>query len=291
MDVEEKLYLRDPFSGTMLFYRFCRWLFKWKWVLFGIGCVATLLMVIRFSVKNNEGNYTALITSSMLPDGVIQLQDVEAMLSVQLKGEEQRENFRPRILSSKVTFNKEFDGKTPAALEVELKTAKRGNVDTIAMQLGNIVFHTKQFRAALSARKNSLALKLRTLDTLIALTRSRLDVLGSATLKLNVIDVGGLEFISLNRELNSLAISRVITQAELDNLSRFDQIYFACQKGGKSLDLTKCMLQIVAVWLLLLFVAGMVWGVRYFYDVSERIALLSVGDNHRGEVWRGGEKK
>lgn len=273
--MESKEYYQDPFRGTVLFYSFCQWLFRWKWLLVGIGVALTILVIVLFGIKEKQSTYAVIVTPSMIPGELVGLQDVELMLSNQLKNDTVKLNFYPRIYSSKIKANKSLDGKGVASLEVGLRTARGANSDAIGRQLACMVFQTEEFQTLLKDKRSALANKQRALDTLLVWTKMRIDVAqrglvsGSPSTGWN-----GAEYVSLSRELNRLYMDRVEVRAELETLSQYEGgVCFSAHELGDTGALKKTVFKVAALWVVLLFVAGVVWSVGYFYRASEREVL------------------
>lgn len=273
--MESKEYYQDPFRGTVLFYSFCQWLFRWKWLLVGIGVALTILVIVLFGIKEKQSTYAVIVTPSMIPGELVGLQDVELMLSNQLKNDTVRLNFYPRIYSSKIKANKSLDGKGVASLEVGLRTARGANSDAIGRQLACMVFQTEEFQTLLKDKRSALANKQRALDTLLVWTKMRIDVAqrglvsGSPSTGWN-----DAEYVSLSRELNRLYMDRVEVRAELETLSQYGGgVCFSAHELGDTGALKKTVFKVAALWVVLLFVAGVVWSVGYFYRASEQAVL------------------
>lgn len=273
--MESKAYYQDPFRGTVLFYSFCQWLFRWKWLLVGIGVALTILVIVLFGIKEKQSTYAVIVTPSMIPGALVGLQEVELMLSNQLKNDTVKLNFYPRIYSSKIKANKSLDGKGVASLEVGLRAARGANSDAIGRQLACMVFQTEEFQTLLKDKRSALANKQRALDTLLVWTKMSIDVAqrglvsGSPSTGWN-----DAEYVSLSRELNRLYMYRVEVHAELETLSKYEGgVCFSAHELGDMGALKKTVFKIAAVWVVLLFVAGLVWGVGYFYRASEQAVL------------------
>lgn len=272
--MESKEYYQDPFRGTVLFYSFCQWLFRWKWLLVGIGVALTILVIVLFGIKERQSTYAVIVTPSMIPGELVGLQDVELMLSNQLKNDTVKLNFYPRIYSSKIKANKSLDGKGIASLEVELRTAKGANADVLGRQLACMLFQAGELQSLLKVRLSALAEKQEALDTLLVWTKMRIDVAQRGLVSMSPASVWNNEYVSLSRELNRLYMERVEISAERENLLQYeDRMRFSAFALRDTRGLKKTVFKIAAVWVVLLFVAGLVWGVGYFYRASEQAVL------------------
>lgn len=272
--MESKEYYQDPFRGTVLFYNFCQWLFRWKWLLVGIGVALTVLVIVLFDVKEKHSTYAVIVTPSMIPGELLGLQDVELMLSNQLKNDTVKLNFHPRIYSSKIKANKSLDEKSIASLEMELRTAKGANADTLGRQLAGLVFQTGEFQTLLKGRRSVLAEKRTTLDTLLALTKVRIDIAQRGLVSGSSTAAGNAEYASLSKELNQLYLYRDSVHVELESLLQCEKrLSFPAFELRDTGALTKTLLKIALLWIVLLFVAVVVWSVGYFYRASEREVL------------------
>ncbi len=272
--MESKEYYQDPFRGTVLFYSFCQWLFRWKWLLVGIGVALTILVIVLFGIKERQSTYAVIVTPSMIPGELVGLQDVELMLSNQLKNDTVKLNFYPRIYSSKIKANKSLDGKGIASLEVELRTAKGANADVLGRQLACMLFQAGELQSLLKVRLSALAEKQEALDTLLVWTKMRIDVAQRGLVSMSPASVWNNESVSLSRELNRLYMEKVEISAERENLLQYeDGMRFSAFALRDTRGLKKTVFKIAAVWVVLLFVAGLVWGVGYFYRASEQAVL------------------
>lgn len=272
--IESRECYQDPFKGTVMFYSFCQWLFRWKWLVVGVGVALTALVIVLFGVKEKQSTYAVLVTPNMIPDELVGLEEVELVLSNQLKNDAVKLNFHPRIYSSKIKANKSLDGKGVASLEVELRTAIGANADALGRQLACLVFQTGEFQTLLKDKRSALANKQAALDTLLVWTKMRIDVAQRGIVSGSPSTVGNAEYVSLSRELNRLYMERVEVRAELLTLSQYESgVCFSAHELGDTGALKKTVFKIAAVWVVLLFVAGVVWSVGYFYRASEREVL------------------
>lgn len=272
--IESREYYQDLFKGTVLFYSFCQWLFRWRWLLVGIGVALTAIAIVLFGVKEKQSTYAVLVTPSMIPGELVGLEEVELTLSNQLKNDTVKLNFHPRIYSSKIKANKSLDGKDLASLEVELRTARGANADALGRQLACLVFQTGEFQTLLKGKRSALANKQAALDTLLVWTKMRIDFAQRVLVSGFSFTVGNAEYVSLSRELNRLYKERVEVRAELLTLSQYESgVCFSAYELGDTGALKKTVFEIAALWVVLLFVAGFVWSVGYFYRASEREVL------------------
>lgn len=272
--IESREYYQDLFKGTVLFYSFCQWLFRWRWLLVGIGVALTAIAIVLFGVKEKQSTYAVLVTPSMILGELVGLEEVELTLSNQLKNDTVKLNFHPRIYSSKIKANKSLDGKDLASLEVELRTARGANADALGRQLACLVFQTGEFQTLLKNKRSALANKQAALDTLLVWTKMRIDFAQRVLVSGSSFTVGNAEYVSLSRELNRLYKERVEVRAELLTLSQYESgVCFSAYELGDTGALKKTVFEIAALWVVLLFVAGFVWSVGYFYRASEREVL------------------
>ena len=240
----------------------------------GVGVALTALVIVLFGVKEKQSTYAVLVTPNMIPDELVGLEEVELVLSNQLKNDAVKLNFHPRIYSSKIKANKSLDGKGVASLEVELRTAIGANADALGRQLACLVFQTGEFQTLLKNKRSALANKQVALDTLLVWTKMRIDVAQRGIASGSPSTVGNAEYVSLSRELNRLYMERVEVRAELLTLSQYESgVCFSAHELGDTGALKKTVFKIAAVWVVLLFVAGVVWSVGYFYRASEREVL------------------
>lgn len=272
--IESRESYQDPFKGTVMFYSFCQWFFRWKWLVVWVGVALTALVMVQFGVKERKSTYSVLVTPSMIPGGLVGLEEVKFVLSNQLKNDTIKLNFHPRIYSSKIKANKSIDGKGVASLEVELITATGANANALGRQLACLVFQTREFQTLLNGTCSALASKQMALDTLLRWTKRRIDVAQRALVTDYTSTVGNAEYVSLGRELNRLYIERIEVGTRLLALSQYERgIHFSAYELSDIKELKNTVFKIAALWVVLLFVAGVVWSIGYFYRASEREVL------------------
>ncbi len=267
--MESKTYVEEQFRGSFMFYSFCQWLKRWKWLACGIGGGITLLLLALFFLRAKETRYVARITPRMIPVDVVGLKDVEEVLTGQLAREEVRKNFVPPIRSWKISFGKTAKENSETLMELHLSVSGRGDADSIGRRLHELVFQGTYLGYAVTRARKEKEAEMAYLDALISKINERLSLpanerltdLGSAVYRANETSLLWVEYNALvkRRESVKMEVARLQEEFQLG----FDVFRVGADGASKKLALT-----LVGAWMIQLFVMFFLWLLQYSYSVS-----------------------
>lgn len=287
-----RAYVEESFSSTTLFYAFSRWLFRWKWYLLGVIVVLSLVLLAIHFAQSTRRSYSFRLTENMLPMEIVNLHDVNAILSVELQNPAVKDSFSPRLVSSSVKIVKGAGGGTSDMLDVTLTMAKKGNTDSISKCLRAWVFEKTYLKGRRVLKQQAKKAQISALDTLINQTKTWADyvytgLVANATRPTRIQTKAYGEIVSaLLQNLNLYAIKKVQLQAELDALSQGQLTLGDIHEQSAQKLNVKLLLSLVAVWVVVFLVALFLWLLRYSYSVSaaavrmQRLSVLEEEDNN-----------
>ena len=267
--MESKTYVEEQFRGSFMFYSFCQWLKRWKWLACGIGGGITLLLFTLFFLRAKETRYVARITPRMIPVDVVGLKDVEEVLTGQLAREEVRKNFVPPIRSWKIDFGKTAKENSEELIELRLNVSRRGDADSIGRRLHELIFQGTYLGYAVARAHKENETEVAYLDVLISKINGRLSLpanerptdLGSAVYRANETSLLWVEYNSLVKQRENVKKAEARLQEEF-------QLGFDVFRVGADGASKKFALMLVGAWVIQLFVMFFLWLLQYAYTVS-----------------------
>lgn len=278
--VDSRSYVEESFSSTTLFYAFSRWLYRWKWYILGVIIVISLVLLgIHFS-RSKQRCYSFRLTENMLPTEIVNLHDINAILSVELQSPAVQMSFNPRLVSSSVKMVKGAGGVASDMLDVTLTMAKEGNADSIGKCLRAWVFDKTYLKGRRVQKQQEKKAQINALDTLINRTQTWINyvytsLVANATSPNRIQTKAYEELVSaLVQDLNSFAMKKAQLRTELDVLSQEQLTIGEMHELASQKSAIKLLLSLVAVWVVVFLASLFVWLLRYSYSVSAAAARM-----------------